>query len=285
MNLRLRDNGFHQWGWKCIIMFVCGTAALKVSFSRHLQQFFKCLKMSPLIPYTPHPHTHTHTHTHTLHIRFSSLLFPLHFHFWHHYTSDLTSCLTDTHYTVRVKWKFMMTSGFGSEVKCQFSRVSFHLFAFSFSWATLACPSLAWTSRGLSKKLTMAGSFSREARTCSNENDHSTSDGSGPAFWLLWVLEVSELSGVLEASSVEDSSAAEALVGFVDSGGLLGSCSLRPTSSILRSRLVTWATARYRASSSGSPWKMLYRVLENWMNWVWDEERKKKAYVAQHQII
>ncbi|KAG7223306.1 hypothetical protein INR49_015662 [Caranx melampygus] len=48
---------------------------------------------------------------------------------------------------------------------------------------------------------------------------------------------VSELSGVLEASSVEDSSAAEALADFVDSGGLLGSCSLRPTSSILRSRL------------------------------------------------
>uniref|UniRef100_A0A3Q1FXB6 Uncharacterized protein n=1 Tax=Acanthochromis polyacanthus TaxID=80966 RepID=A0A3Q1FXB6_9TELE len=92
-------------------------------------------------------------------------------------------------------------------------------------------------STGLSKKLTMAGSLSRDARTCSKENDHSVS--------------VSELSGVVEASSVEDSSAAEVLAGFVDSGGLLGSCSLRPTSSILRRRLVTWATAR---------------VLENWMN-------------------
>uniref|UniRef100_A0A3B4XKC8 Uncharacterized protein n=1 Tax=Seriola lalandi dorsalis TaxID=1841481 RepID=A0A3B4XKC8_SERLL len=96
-------------------------------------------------------------------------------------------------------------------------------------------------STGLSKKLTMAGSLSREAKTCSNENDHSTSERSGP------------LSGVLEASSIEDSSAAEVLASFVESGGLLGSCSLRPTSSILRSRLVTWATARYRASSSGSP--------------------------------
>uniref|UniRef100_A0A4W6FGX6 Uncharacterized protein n=1 Tax=Lates calcarifer TaxID=8187 RepID=A0A4W6FGX6_LATCA len=73
-------------------------------------------------------------------------------------------------------------------------------------------------STGLSKKLTMAGSLSREARTCSNEKDHSTSARS-------------------------DSSAAEAPVGFADSGGLLGSCSLRPTSSILRRR-----------------------VLENWMN-------------------
>uniref|UniRef100_A0A668UUA2 Uncharacterized protein n=1 Tax=Oreochromis aureus TaxID=47969 RepID=A0A668UUA2_OREAU len=47
-------------------------------------------------------------------------------------------------------------------------------------------------STGLSKKLTMAGSLSRDAKTCSKENDHS--------------LEVSELSGVVEDSSVEDSS-------------------------------------------------------------------------------
>uniref|UniRef100_A0A3Q3LC08 Uncharacterized protein n=1 Tax=Labrus bergylta TaxID=56723 RepID=A0A3Q3LC08_9LABR len=102
-------------------------------------------------------------------------------------------------------------------------------------------------------KLTMAGSLSSEARTCSNENDHSISVRSGPASWLM--REMSEPSGVLEASSVGDSSSAEdavALAGFVDSGGLLGSCSLRPTSSILRRRLVTCATAR---------------VLENWMNW------------------
>uniref|UniRef100_A0A8D3B7G2 Uncharacterized protein n=1 Tax=Scophthalmus maximus TaxID=52904 RepID=A0A8D3B7G2_SCOMX len=104
-------------------------------------------------------------------------------------------------------------------------------------------------STGLSKKVTMAGSLSREARTCSNENDHSTS---GPASRLLRGLEATELSGVGDASSVDNSSAAEMLGVFVDSGGLLGSCSLRPTSSILRRRLVTWATARYRDSSSGS---------------------------------
>uniref|UniRef100_A0A3Q3KLE5 Uncharacterized protein n=1 Tax=Monopterus albus TaxID=43700 RepID=A0A3Q3KLE5_MONAL len=98
-------------------------------------------------------------------------------------------------------------------------------------------------STGLSKKATMTGSLSREARTCSNENDHSVSERS-----------VSEPSGLVEASSVEeDSSAAAVLAGFVDSGGLLGSCSLRPTSSILSRRLVTWATAWYRDSSFGSP--------------------------------
>uniref|UniRef100_A0A3Q2NR53 Uncharacterized protein n=1 Tax=Fundulus heteroclitus TaxID=8078 RepID=A0A3Q2NR53_FUNHE len=111
-----------------------------------------------------------------------------------------------------------------------------------------------WTCR--SKKLTMVGSLSSEARTCSKENDQSSSDCSVAPSWLLLELEASEASGLLEASSVEDASAeAVALTGFVASGGgLLGSCSLRPTSSILRRRLVTWATARYS------------RVLENWMN-------------------
>uniref|UniRef100_A0A3P8W8P7 Uncharacterized protein n=1 Tax=Cynoglossus semilaevis TaxID=244447 RepID=A0A3P8W8P7_CYNSE len=75
-------------------------------------------------------------------------------------------------------------------------------------------------SKGFSKKPTMAGSFSREARTL---------------------------------SSVTASFSAELLGDPVDWTGLLGSCNLRPTSSILRSRLVTWAT-------------MLYRVFENWMN-------------------
>lgn len=170
--------------------------------------------------------------------------------------------------------------------------VSFHLFAFSFSWATLACPSLAWTSTGRSKKLTKLGSLRREARTCSNENDHSVSVRSGPASWLSWEPVVVELSGVVGASLGEDSSSSTSsaaaaagesavLAGFVDSGGLLGSCSLRPTSSILRRRLVTWATARYRDSSSGSPWNMLYRVLENWMNWVWDL-KEQKSYNCEH---
>uniref|UniRef100_A0A3B3TX53 Uncharacterized protein n=1 Tax=Poecilia latipinna TaxID=48699 RepID=A0A3B3TX53_9TELE len=103
-----------------------------------------------------------------------------------------------------------------------------------------------WTCR--SKKPTMAGSLSSEARTCSKENDQSGSCCSA-----------SEVFGLPEASWVEDASTeAAVLAGCVASaGGLLGSCSLRPTSSILRRRLVTWATARYRDSSSGSPWKML----------------------------
>lgn len=126
---------------------------------------------------------------------------------------------------------------------------------------------------GLSKKVTTAGSFRREARTCSNENDHSISDGSEPLSWLLLELEVLELSGVEEVSLEGDSSscsaAAAALAGWQDSFGLLGSCNFLPTSSILRRRLVTWATARYRDSSSGSPWKMLYSVLVNWINWAW----------------
>ena len=195
-----------------------------------------------------------------------------------HFT--LTGCLNKTHCPIREEKgnsRWLQEQSFNS------LHVSFHLFAFSFSWATLACSSLAWTSTGRSKKLTKAGSLSREARTCSNENDHSVSVRSGPASWLSWEPVVAELSGVAGASLGEDSSSSSSstaaaaaagisavLAGFVDSGGLLGSCSLRPTSSILSRRLVTWATARYRDSSSGSPWNVLYRVLENWMNWVWD---------------
>uniref|UniRef100_A0A3Q2XN50 Uncharacterized protein n=1 Tax=Hippocampus comes TaxID=109280 RepID=A0A3Q2XN50_HIPCM len=97
----------------------------------------------------------------------------------------------------------------------------------------------------LSKKLTISGSLSSDARTCSNEKDQSAPERSGPASWGLGV---SEFLGVRGASS-----SPSAGLGFKDAGGLLGSCSLRPTSSILKRRLVTWATARYRDSSSGSP--------------------------------
>uniref|UniRef100_A0A3B3BHL1 Uncharacterized protein n=1 Tax=Oryzias melastigma TaxID=30732 RepID=A0A3B3BHL1_ORYME len=109
--------------------------------------------------------------------------------------------------------------------------------------------------QGLSKKSTIVGSLSRDASTCSKEKDHSVSDSSDPASWLLW--ELSQLSGVTAPCSVEESSAGDVPAAFSDSDGLLGSCSLRPTSSILRRRLVTWAMARYRDSSSGWPWKML----------------------------
>ncbi|CAG5878337.1 unnamed protein product [Menidia menidia] len=113
-----------------------------------------------------------------------------------------------------------------------------------FSWAPLAWPSFACRSTGRSKNPTTAGSLSRDARTCSKEKDQSASGRSG----LPWET---------EASSAEDSPAVEGLEGPLLSGGLLGSCSLLPTSSILSRRLVTWATARYSNSSSGSPWKML----------------------------
>lgn len=100
---------------------------------------------------------------------------------------------------------------------------------------------------GLSKKVTRAGSLRREARTCSKEKDHSIPDSSEPLSWLLLELEVLELevlelSGVVEPSLDGDSSscaAVAALAGLEDSRGLLGSCSFRPTSSILRRRLVT----------------------------------------------
>uniref|UniRef100_A0A3Q2DGI6 Uncharacterized protein n=1 Tax=Cyprinodon variegatus TaxID=28743 RepID=A0A3Q2DGI6_CYPVA len=103
-----------------------------------------------------------------------------------------------------------------------------------------------WTGR--SKKPTMTGSLSSEAKTCSKENDQSTSGCRAAPSWLLGELEASEVS-----SSVKDASTEAVL----PARGLLGSCSLRPTSSILRRRLVTWATARYNDSSSGSPWKIL----------------------------
>lgn len=121
-----------------------------------------------------------------------------------------------------------------------------YLLAFSLSCATLACPSFAWMWTLRSKKPTMAGSFSSEARTCSKENDQSVSDWSAAPSWLLWELETSDLFRPPEASLVEVTSAeAAVLAGLVAlGGGLLGSCSLRPTSSILRRRLVTWATAR-----------------------------------------
>uniref|UniRef100_A0A3P9MQU0 Uncharacterized protein n=1 Tax=Oryzias latipes TaxID=8090 RepID=A0A3P9MQU0_ORYLA len=95
--------------------------------------------------------------------------------------------------------------------------------------------------RGLSKKSTIVGSLSRDARTCSKEKDHSVSDSSDPASWLLWELEVLQLSGVTGPCSVDESSAGDVPAAFSDSDGLLGSCSL--------------PTARYRDSSSG-----------NWMN-------------------
>lgn len=155
----------------------------------------------------------------------------------------LTVCLAKIHCPVHVE-KGNVWRPLGVNLKQRSTCAFFHLFAFSFSWETLACPSFTWTSTGRSKNLTMTGSLSRDARTCSNENDHSVSERPGPASWLLWEPEVSELSGVVEASSVADSSTAALLAGFLDSDGLLGSWSLRPTSSILRRRLVTWATAR-----------------------------------------
>lgn len=139
---------------------------------------------------------------------------------------------------------------FLNQKQCLSTYVSLLLLAFSFSWATLAWASLAWRLTGLSKKPTMAGSLSREARTCSKEKDHSTSETSDSVSGLWSQLEVSELSGV-EGVSLGDSSssppeaaAAAALAAAAVFKGLLGSCSLRPTSSIFSSRLVTCATAR-----------------------------------------
>lgn len=62
----------------------------------------------------------------------------------------------------------------------------------------------------------MAGSFSSEAMTCSNENDHSTSDCSEPGVsWLVWELLVSVLSGDVAVSSAGDASAGD---GSADGG-------------------------------------------------------------------
>uniref|UniRef100_A0A3B5Q627 Uncharacterized protein n=1 Tax=Xiphophorus maculatus TaxID=8083 RepID=A0A3B5Q627_XIPMA len=96
-------------------------------------------------------------------------------------------------------------------------------------------------SEGFTRKPTMTGSLSSEASTCSKENDQS---GSGCSAEASWVEDASTEAAVLAGCAAS-------------AGGLLGSCSLRPTSSILRRRLVTWATARYKDSSSGWPWKML----------------------------
>uniref|UniRef100_A0A673WD02 Uncharacterized protein n=1 Tax=Salmo trutta TaxID=8032 RepID=A0A673WD02_SALTR len=114
-------------------------------------------------------------------------------------------------------------------------------------------------STGLSKKRTRTGSLSSDAKICSKANDHSTSCGMEPASRVMVALGVSELlSGVLQASLSSRAPSRAAWVGLVvDFWGLVGSWSLRPTSSILSRRLVTRATARYRDSSSGSPWNRL----------------------------
>uniref|UniRef100_A0A8C7L7B9 Uncharacterized protein n=1 Tax=Oncorhynchus kisutch TaxID=8019 RepID=A0A8C7L7B9_ONCKI len=107
-------------------------------------------------------------------------------------------------------------------------------------------------STGLSKKRTRTGSLSSDAKICSKANDHSTSCGMEPASRVMVAQGVSELSsGVLQASLLSRAPSGAAWV------GLVGSWSLRPTSSILSRRLVTRATARYRDSSSGSPWNRL----------------------------
>uniref|UniRef100_A0A3P8ZVV0 Uncharacterized protein n=1 Tax=Esox lucius TaxID=8010 RepID=A0A3P8ZVV0_ESOLU len=123
-------------------------------------------------------------------------------------------------------------------------------------------------STGLSKKRTRTGSLSKDARICSKANDHSISCGTELATRVMGVLGVLKLlSGVLEASPSGKQPSRRAWVWLVvDFKGLAGSWSLRPTSSILRRRLVTRATAWYRDSSSGSPWNRLYSVLENWIN-------------------
>lgn len=120
----------------------------------------------------------------------------------------------------------------------------------AWSWASLAWSRWARMSSGFSKNRTSTGSLSSEARICSKAKDHSFSSSS--------------LSGVLSAVPVWEGLPSPC-----------APCSLRPTSSILRRRLVTVVTALYRDSSSGAPWKRLYRVLENWMNWDWKTKQSQ----------
>uniref|UniRef100_A0A3Q2PPY1 Uncharacterized protein n=1 Tax=Fundulus heteroclitus TaxID=8078 RepID=A0A3Q2PPY1_FUNHE len=49
-------------------------------------------------------------------------------------------------------------------------------------------------------------------------------------------------------------------------------CSRWPASPICSTRLVTVAMAWNRSFSSGSPWNMLYSVLQNWMNSRWERK-------------
>lgn len=117
-----------------------------------------------------------------------------------------------------------------------------------------ACSSFAFKSKGLSKNLTRAGSFNREARICSNAKDH----------WCSSLAEEGVFSTLLSAfsSRAPESQAVPENLLAAD----LGLWSFLPTSSILSKRLVTIAMAWYSDSSSGSSWNKLYRVFENWIN-------------------
>lgn len=124
------------------------------------------------------------------------------------------------------------------------------------NWELFTFSILAFKSKGLSKNLTKAGSFKREARICSNAKDHwcSSLGEEGPFSTLLSAFPSGprgpESQAVLENSLADD----------------VGLWSFLPTSSILSKRLVTIAMAWYSDSSSGSSWNKLYRVFENWIN-------------------
>lgn len=130
--------------------------------------------------------------------------------------------------------------------KLVYARWKIYILVLSLNWEDFAFSSLAFKSVGLSKNLTKAGSFNRDARICSNANDHW-----GSSLWeegsFSTGLSVFPWLGPLEAQSV-----AEKLL--ADDVGL---CSFLPTSSILSKRLVTTAMAWYNDSSSGSSWNKL----------------------------
>uniref|UniRef100_A0A8C4P848 Uncharacterized protein n=1 Tax=Dromaius novaehollandiae TaxID=8790 RepID=A0A8C4P848_DRONO len=126
-------------------------------------------------------------------------------------------------------------------------------------------------SCGFSKNLTKAGSFNKDARICSKAKDHSWSPLERCA------LLPSACSELLSSCPLFGTSAGNSIMAAALLTGDIGLCSLLPTSSIFNRRLVTTAIARYNSSSSGSPWNRLYRVFENWMNWMWTSLDKPKC--------
>lgn len=114
----------------------------------------------------------------------------------------------------------------------------------SWYWRVLALASFALRSTGRSKKFTSTCSVSNEARTCSKLTDQLLSDSDTfPPVTVEWPCSCSSwpVDGRLR-------------------------CRASP---ICSTRLATIPMAWKSSASSGSPWNMLYSVLQNWINSRW----------------
>uniref|UniRef100_A0A8D1GSR8 Uncharacterized protein n=1 Tax=Sus scrofa TaxID=9823 RepID=A0A8D1GSR8_PIG len=122
-------------------------------------------------------------------------------------------------------------------------------------------------SSGFSKKFTNDCSVRSEAKICSRDTVQSPSACSGNA-WDSWGLFPASVSTKTESCSGEGAGASGSSPPSREQlPEPLPRC---PTSPICSSSVVTVAMAWYKSFSSGSSWNMLYRVLQNWINSLWN---------------